>query len=488
MRLLRELIRVLEKRQSSKVKLPQGKVRAMQLFRRLRRGKTVTDEEARYYFYQDDPYGQRYLYDIKRDLQERLVNHLLCLPDDPADSKVLSTYRLCTKQVALARQLRASGGGRAAAVLAERTLKMAVKYQFSDLVLALARMLIAHYSMVDVREKEFEHYCDLSDQYHRITEAEARLERLYGQVSVAHTVSKKLGSKGAQLAEYSAEIRMLMQQHPKSYRVHLLGYSILSYLAIFEGAYEEVVQVCQRARRYFDELPYPTPNATFFTFNYRPIPSLIHLEKYDAAAKNIHECLRLSRAGSHNWLVTRHYQMILGFYAGQYELAYQALLDIKDYTIEGEALRELLLVDEAYVVFLQQCGYIDGAPPAFRLGKFLNEVPQFSKDKQGLNINILILQVLFPLVQGRYDDLVDRMDALAVYQHRYLREEEHFRSRCFFSLLLLLPKNGFRRAEIVQAATPLLEELQAAPMRADYDVEILPYERLWEVVMGVLTG
>jgi hypothetical protein len=35
----------------------------------------------------------------------------------------------------------------------------------------------------------------------------------------------------------------------------------------------------------------------------------------------------------------------------------------------------------------------------FKIGKFLNEVPIFSKEKRGMNISILVVQILFMLVR-----------------------------------------------------------------------------------------
>jgi hypothetical protein len=73
---------------------------------------------------------------------------------------------------------------------------------------------------------------------------------------------------------------------------------------------------------------------------------------------------------------------------------------------------------------------------SFRIYKFLNQVPLFSRDKQGVNIPIILVQIYYcflPIVI--YSKIIDRMESLNLYSYRHLKKDDNFRSQCFIRML-----------------------------------------------------
>ena len=125
----------------------------------------------------------------------------------------------------------------------------------------------------------------------------------------------------------------------------------------------------------------------------------------------------------------------------------------------------------------------------FRLFKFLNDVPTYSKDKQGINITILIIQILFLLQNGKYGEIIDRTESLKTYVHRYLRRDHTFRSNCFIKMLLCLPAASFHKAGVIRKAKKYVDLLKSVPIEnanQSPEVEIIEYETLWEFVLESL--
>ena len=125
----------------------------------------------------------------------------------------------------------------------------------------------------------------------------------------------------------------------------------------------------------------------------------------------------------------------------------------------------------------------------FRLSRFLNEMEVFSKDKQGMNIAILIIEILLGIAQKKYDELIDRVEAMDKYRSRYLREEEVARANHFLRMLLQIPKNSFRREEAIAKACDDQRALEAIPIEManqTFEIEIIPYEKLWEIALEIL--
>ena len=125
----------------------------------------------------------------------------------------------------------------------------------------------------------------------------------------------------------------------------------------------------------------------------------------------------------------------------------------------------------------------------FRLLRFLNEVPNFTKDKKGFNVSILIIQVLYLLEKGEYDAIINRSEALNVYCSRYLRKDESFRSSCFIKMLLVMEKEDFKYDRTkVMALKYFKKMVEYAEMEGNevQDWEVIHYETLWQKVLNRL--
>ena len=81
------------------------------------------------------------------------------------------------------------------------------------------------------------------------------------------------------------------------------------------------------------------------------------------------------------------------------------------------------------------------------------------------------------------------MESLNVYTHRYLRKDDTFRSNCFIKMLLALPAAGFHKKGVLRKARKYWDKLQSVPISVanqNTELEIVPYEVLWEFVIESL--
>jgi hypothetical protein len=125
----------------------------------------------------------------------------------------------------------------------------------------------------------------------------------------------------------------------------------------------------------------------------------------------------------------------------------------------------------------------------FRINRFLNEVPHYSRDKSGRNIAILIIHVLFLFIQKKDDELDRRLDALGQYSFRYLRNDETLRSNAFIKMLQKLPDAHYHPIGIQRRVSKFYKRLTETPMNISEDsaeTEVIPYEHLWEIVLELL--
>lgn len=156
-------------------------------------------------------------------------------------------------------------------------------------------------------------------------------------------------------------------------------------------------------------------------------------------------------------------------------------------------VRETWLVLGAYITWVTHVNTRAKEAPtdiySFRLGRFLNELPLLAQDKTGMNVSILILQFLLLLSQKKYNRIIDRMEAMAKYNNRYLRGAKHSRFHIFLKMLLEIPRNNFHKEAVLRKTKSLQQKLVREGKRdklSTAELEILPLEHLWEGAIKAL--
>ena len=96
---------------------------------------------------------------------------------------------------------------------------------------------------------------------------------------------------------------------------------------------------------------------------------------------------------------------------------------------------------------------------------------------------------LFLLLDNKYSQIIDRVDSLTQYTYRYLHKDETFRSNCFIKMLLLMVKADFHPIRTKTYTTDLKKKLDSSHLITDErstQVEIIPYDYLWELIIELL--
>jgi hypothetical protein len=273
------------------------------------------------------------------------------------------------------------------------------------------------------------------------------------------------------------------------------GFSIttIQHLIIYD--HKELLNSCDRAIAYFKSRKYRSPPVALFSFSFKKIPSLITLHAFERAEQEIGYCLGLTHKGKNNYFKVQEYAIILYFHAQQYERALEVLETV--YSTDQvkylpEQSKEAWRIYDAYLHLFHEIGLIDNRPSSrksFRLNRWLNTVPKYSKDKRGFNVTILTIHVLFLLQQGKHMEIIDRMEALKTYTHRYLRKDGDFRSNCFLKMLNKIPACNFN-PKAVQTRTAHLKkrmnEMSLSETYRNLESEIVPFEHLWKIAMRLL--
>jgi hypothetical protein len=433
---------------------------------------------------------------LKHELKQRLLNTVFLINTN-SDKDRDEAYFDCWKNWAACQILIEKSGRNTATMIAQRLLKKAIHYDFLNLVHIIALFLRNQYALRERDKKLFLHYDELYQRYRDEEDWNNRAHKYYMLLILEHAEDSVVANPQIQTdaQQYLQELNPL-KTRIKNVKFHyfLFQIELLEKMGVFN--YEEAKDVCSRAIEYLN-----TSKVQFkggkLNFLLNKLVCHIQLGEFSEGENTARACNELVEEGTFNWFKTHEYLFLLAFHTGNYQSAYLYYYKVVNnlrysaYTI----LHETWALHKMYLHFLYLLGKInpeaeDETFTDIRLGKFLNEVPSFAKDKEGMNIPVLIIQMAFLVLQHKYDLATERIDALNKYCDRYLKTSSpNFRSNCFIKMLLQIPKSGFHRAGTERHAQPYLKRMQTISINFKnqaHEIEILPFEHFWELILGSL--
>ncbi len=495
---LRELVNVVTRNKIKAIEIigysSDNQTKINQLYEGIKTGAYQNDSEAFEDLYEGDCSKNSY-YKLKFSLRERLYNTVFFI--DIKNSKysdIKQTQLYVQKMISLFNLLKAKGATINAISIGEKVIKTAIDYEFVLEVVYLARRLRSHYALVVGNRKKYLYYHELLKKYQKVAEAEATAEGYFYDLASLYIKNKSTKRKIAQLATSYLEdldtFRIELETSSFYYYKTMISISLQMGL----NDYQKTLEICDKSLSRLEEFKVRNTRA-FMIISFQKIACCIQLKLYKEGEEVIQKYLKLIPPGIFNWFKVYELHLTLCLHTGAYEKAkevYDQATKHAKFKKLPEFSREIWKIYQAWIHFLMLAGKIKmpaNKRKKFRVGKFLNEVPTFSKDKRGLNIPILIAQIVLLLQKKKYDAILNRVEAIQKYKSRYLDKENNFRSNLFIRMLLHIPKHNFSHHAVTKKTKKLFSRLQEVPLEVanqSHDLEILPYEDTWEIILQEL--
>ena len=463
----------------------------MELFEKILSGDIATDEDAEKHFFPNAKNQSSYR-KFKNSYRKLLTNTAFFIDlDSPAYNNRQKAFYECYREWAAAKILLGKNARMSAVDISERILRYAIKYEFTELVMDISRVLRLHYGTRIGNKRKFDQYNELYYEYKELFQVENIAEEFYAELTIEF-VNKKQSNKGVNVKALEAyeKLKPYLDAY-QSYGLHL--YAGLINFMIYSGVnnYEDTLIACDRMINVFEAKPYTAAVPLQIAY-YQKVICHIHFRDYENGKRDAEHCIELIEHGSFNWFKYMELYFILLMHTQKYQEAYELYKDAvshKRFKFLPENISEIWNIYKAYLHYLMDMGKVvpregDKSFTTFKLNKFLNELPTFSMDKRGVNIAILVLQIVFLVKNQKYNRVIDYMEAIEKYVSRYLNQGDTIRSKHFIKMLLTIPSSSFHQAGVERKSKSHFEKLMNVPMasaNSAHKIEIIPYEHLWEM-------
>jgi hypothetical protein len=376
-----------------------------------------------------------------------------------------------------------------------KALKIANNFDYTDLSIITLNYLVIYYSVYSFDEKKFNYFRKILLDKKRVEKYEFQVNDYYNRLTILYQKRKTNKNEFIRLLKKSTDQLSSIEPKVDSYLFNKKLYSLISSRYIFERDFDKVLENANIALKYFNNKKFS--NDVIYHFNVDKIITYILLNNYSKAEEIINKTKQIIRKD----LI--HYHKLMYYLAFNYSLSqqYDKLYKVVNEVINMSSLKKMQFyhqrwkIREAYVRFLAEAGKVDfekigmEEPTKFRLARFLNEVPIYTRDKRGFNISILVVQMLFYIVRNNYGKVIDRIDALNQYTYKYLRNDETYRSNCFIKMLVKIPTANFHPVRTKLHTRDLEAKLRAREMTVEElmgEVEVIPFHDLWDIILEVL--
>ena len=377
----------------------------------------------------------------------------------------------------------------------EKTIEVAIKKEFVENVIIASRRLITRFG--SERYNKFKHckYLEIQRKYINIYLWELKSQNYYFELQKTSINSLTIPTKELikKSIDYIEELDTAIDIKTPNFNYN--KYRIKAIYFEYIKDYNGLLSISQQAVK---DITIPNYKLTNEIANIyiRIIVAFIQIGKFHKAIEFGRNVMPDINLGTNSWFRLNYYLSKAYIYSNDYLSAIKLILStnkkhLKKYPNYIEIINTILgymnlLIDFKYIIIPVK---LINKMPEFRLGKFLNSVPIYSMDKRGINISILLMHIAFLLQRKDYNTIIDRIDSLKQYAYRYLRRDDSFRSNCMIKMVVQMTKADFHPVRTERYTADLFKQLKSVNLAGsgeNIEIEVIPFEVLWEIMLKSL--
>jgi hypothetical protein len=426
---------------------------------------------------------------VRARLRKKLLNHLYFLNFNDPYIKVSHRYeQACLDMLHQARILIKEGEYQISEKLLRGALKIAKESEFTNLTLAIIDVLRFVYTQTN-NAYHFKQVSKELPYYRNLLQNEQQAEELYytARLEMNRSISAKKNFL-PQLAETVEQLKNLWESSP-SFNLFEYYYKTNIWYQELTNNFGRIITITSETEKLLAE---GTLNNKRFDDRYNKFSKVYAYLRNRQYIEGL-ECAEIYQEAfnrsSNNWFAFMENYFLLAMHAGHYDTATRIMAEVNTNPAYGKTNKA---AQERWQLYRSYLYFINPSPTLlsqFNYQHFIANVPEYSKDKEGFNVAILILQFLHFLKMKEVEALLYRIESLKKYSGRHFKDQFSIRSQLFFKLLMLVVKEDLHPERCRRKGRALADKLAATlvPGDAYAEIEIIPYEQLWEDILKLLT-
>jgi hypothetical protein len=490
---LRELVKIVTNRGQKKIALLEWDddkrlSKDMELFYGIQKAEYTTDQQAAASLYGGTPDQASYKM-AKSRLRKKLLNHLFFL-DFNNRSKISHKFEQeCLNLLHQARMLINLGEYKTSERLLNKLLKISFEAEFTYITVSSLELLLMIYAQVG-KSYLFYKNKEVLIHYRNILKFEQEAEDYYNTARLE--LSKSVQARKEFLPKLVPLLERLKKLWKQSYSFNNFHYYYKLKIFLYDmvGQPAEIIAVTIESDQLFEQ---GKINAMRFDHRFNKfmnVHAYLRSKDYKKGLLLAGEYIHSFDQSSNNWFAFMENYFLLALHAREYTLALQLITQATQnpfFSKISRMAKERWSLYRSYLYFVNpsESLYTD-----FTYQTLINSVPEYSKDKQGFNVAILILQYLYFLKKRDLESLLHRIEAMRKYAGTHLRDNFSDRAKALFKLLMIPVKEDFKPMYCRKKGKYLYEKLQviSPPGEAYAEIEIIPYEHIWEMILDILSN
>jgi len=471
------------------------------VYKEILKGTIKSDDDLAMFLYKSKAAKKTAKFDnFKKEFIERVLNTFLFTNTEHSDwDDVLKFKFEANRRWLIIKNVSFSQLNYFAKELAEKLLLKTIEFEYTEITLELLGIIKAHYSLKgDV--KLFEETQNQFDYFENLLFAERKARSYKEALRVCYAKSAAYQPENAVRAkDYHEALTPFLQKY-SSFSLHLNAFLVEVYIYSTVNDYAGWLEVAERGIEYLKSRSFGFDSALAIFVGQKAVTST-YLKKYGIAEEAINESIATTVKFTFNWFKQSESKMFLLFRMKRYKEAHQLYNEVISISEFHEILHDMNLemwnLFPAYLYLLNKLGKINETvfniySKEFRTKKFLNEVPAFDSDKDGMNLSLVIMELCDDVVEKKWNDIEGKGGKLKKYILRHIdKNEPTLRFEIFLKMLLEFPKLKDEKTDFTNNNDILLSELKSYDKIISeniYRLEIIEFEVVWQMLLDVTNG
>jgi hypothetical protein len=446
------------------------------------------DEQAAADLYSSSTNDPRYKM-LKHRIKSKLYNSLKFLDPDKAGLNLVRKKEFeCHNLLFQANILRWKHEFELVANLATKSLIIAEQYDFTDIKVSALELLNFSYSELGAAKK----FLDTQDALREVITGFMQEREA---VSLFQNATIQLRKSTKNRKEFLKQLPNLITKLEKLwessgtfsafnsfYRTYIMYHEL-------EGNFQMIINITLDALKQVNENKVNRFRFDSMYNNYIMIYAHLRAKDYVNGIAHAEKNLPLYSPSSRNWFAYMENYFLLAVHARQYELGDSLQRQVFNNSAFNTTIptiaKERWLLYRTYFKLVYPAA---AAKEGEAKNPYLLSLPEYSKDKLGFNVAILTLQFIYLLEKGETEALLYRIESIKKYVSTHLKDVFSLRSKLFLKLLVLTVTEDYDAIECRRKGETLYRKLIDTPAPGDAyaEIEIVPYEHLWDLILDIL--